>query len=87
MISETQAQTFLAASNLAYQSAGPSPGSGYQFLLAFPDAGTGCLAHGNLDAGHGAGLGAHLTLRRCVGPGRVQRGGQRAHADSGRSRR
>ncbi|MDF0673253.1 MAG: calcium-binding protein [Nitrospira sp.] len=51
MISETQAQTFLAASSLAYQPAGPSPGSGYQFLRAFPDAGTGFLAlvYRNLD--------------------------------------
>lgn len=44
MISETQAQTLLAASSLAYQPAGPSPGSGYQFLQAFPDTSTGFLA-------------------------------------------
>lgn len=44
MISEAQAQTLLAASNLAYLPAGPSPGSGYQFLQAFPDAETGFLA-------------------------------------------
>ncbi len=44
MISEIQAQTLLAASNLAYLPAGPSPGSGYQFLQAFPDTDTGFLA-------------------------------------------
>ena len=44
MISENQAQTLLTASSLAYQTVGPSPGSGYQFLQAFPDTGTGFLA-------------------------------------------